>query len=212
MKNINNIDDVLNKIEDIRSSLKFGDEILPLLSDLFMFLKDTIPLMLEANVSIKDSTNKIPTATENIESVSKTTETATHEVMDRLDSLSESLSVLHDSLSENNGFAKQVELIEKAQNDTTEIVYALQFQDIVSQQLEHTNRILSAVYNKFMDLFNSFIKMKNSTTLGKDIISAIEKECNQAITQESKDHFEKQTEDLIRSNGISQEDIDKLFN
>ena len=88
MNNISTIDDVLNRIEDIRDSLKFGDEILPLLSDLFMFLKDTIPLMLEANISLKESANKIPTASENIESISKTTELATNEVMDKLESLS----------------------------------------------------------------------------------------------------------------------------
>lgn len=212
MKDLKNIDDVLKKIEDMRDSLKLSDEILPLLSDLFKFLKDTIPLMLEANISLRESTDKIPTATENIQNISKTTESATHEVMDKLDSLSESLNKLSDSISKSNGSSNSLELIEKAQNDTNEIVYALQFQDIISQQLEHTNRILSAIYDKFMDLFKSFIKMKENTTIGKDIISAIEQECNLSVSEDSKQYFEKKTEDTIRSNGISQEDIDKLFN
>lgn len=211
MKNISTIDDVLSRIEDIRDSLKFGDEILPLLSDLFMFLKDTIPLMLEANISLKESANKIPTASENIESISKTTEMATNEVMDKLESLSNVLNTLQSSLDSQNGDGQHHELIEKAKNDTNEIMYALQFQDIISQQLEHTNRILAAIYQKFMDLFKSFIKIKNGTTLGKDIISAIEKECNVAVAQDSKKYFDKETEDKIRKDGISQEDIDKLF-
>lgn len=212
MKDLNNIDDVLSKIEDIRDSLKFGDEILPLLSDLFKFLKDTIPLMLEANISLKDSTNKIPTATENIENVTKTTESATHEVMDKLEGLSVILNDLNKSIKNTDGSDKHQALINKALNDTNEIVYALQFQDIISQQLEHTNRILSAIYQKFMDLFKSFVKIKNGTTLGRDIILAIEKECNFAVTDENKKYFDDLTQDIMRKDGISQEDIDKLFN
>ncbi len=212
MKNLSNIEDIINKIQDIRDSLKFSDEILPLLSDLFMFLKDTIPLMLEANVSLKESTSKIPTAKKNLESITKTTETATHEVMDKLDSVMEILGTLQKSLTGVNGNDDNLKLIEKAQDETNEIVYALQFQDIVSQQLDHTNRILGAVYEKFMELFKSFIKIKNGTTLGKDIISAIENECNVAVATESKEYFDKNTEDIIRKDGISQDDIDKLFN
>ena len=102
--------------------------------------------------------------------------------------------------------------IEIAKNNANEIIFALQFQDIISQKLEHTSRILSAVYENFMELFDSFVKMKERTSLGKDIINAIENECNVAMRQEKTDKFNKQTEDKIRNQGISQADIDKLFN
>jgi len=211
MSKINSIDDVLTRIEDMRSSLKFSDEILPLLSDLFLFLKDTVPLMLEANISIKESTDKIPTATDNIESITKTTEVATHEVMDKLDAISGVLVELHTELKEQNSPEEQLSKIEMAKANANDIVFALQFQDIISQQLDHTNRILSAIYERFMALFKSFMQIKEQTTLGKDIISAIENECNVAISNDGKDNFKKSTEDVIRKDGISQEDIDKLF-
>jgi len=211
MSKINSIDDVLTRIEDIRNSLKFSDEILPLLSDLFLFLKDTVPLMLEANISIKESTDKIPTATDNIESITKTTEVATHEVMDKLDAISAVLGELQNDLKEYNVPGEQLSKIETAMSNANDIVFALQFQDIISQQLEHTNRILSAIYDRFMALFRSFMKIKEQTTLGKEIINAIESECNIAVSNENKVKFDSQTKDVIRKDGISQEDIDKLF-
>ena len=211
MTTISSIEDVLKRIEDIRDSLKFSDEILPLLSDLFLFLKDTIPLMLEANMSIKESTDKIPTASENIENITKTTELATNEVMDKLDTISNVLGELYKDLKDQNVSEDQLAKVEMAKSNANEIVFALQFQDIISQQLEHTNRILSAVYERFMDLFKSFVRMKERTTLGKEIINAIESECNVTVLKDSREEFDKKTEDVIRNKGISQDDIDKLF-
>ena len=46
---------------------------------------------------------------------------------------------------------------------------------------------------------------------GKEIINAIENECNVALTPDGKEQFDKKTEDVIRKDGISQDDIDKLF-
>ncbi len=212
MEKINSIEDVLSRIEDIRASLKFSDEIFPLLSDLFLFLRDTVPLMLEANKSITASTEKLPTAANNIEDVTKATEVATHEVMDKLDHITASLEKVYDELKEQKISEEQLSNIELAKNNAMEIVFALQFQDIVAQKLEHTSRILSAVYDNFMDLFKSFVKMKERTSLGKEIINAIENECNVKVSKEKAENFDSKTEDIVRDQGISQNDIDKLFN
>ena len=66
MADINNIDDVLKKVEELKDSLQFSGEMFPLISDVFVFIKEIVPLLLEANSSIKESTGKIPTATENL--------------------------------------------------------------------------------------------------------------------------------------------------
>lgn len=210
MTNVNGLNDVLVKIENMRETLKFSNDMLPLLGDLFVFIKDMIPLMLEANVSVRDSASHLPRATENIEQVSKTTETATHEVMDKLDVILSELSTLSGELKAENVKESATARIDAIQNTATEIIYALQFQDITTQQLEHTTRILVAVNEKFGNLFQSFGKMKSNTSLGQDVIQAFEKEYNRIKNTDIED-FKKKTEDTIRKSSFSQDDIDALF-
>ncbi len=210
MTNVNGLNDVLVKIENMRETLKFSNDMLPLLGDLFIFIKDMIPLMLEANVSVRDSASHLPRATENIEQVSKTTETATHEVMDKLDVILAELSTLSGELKAENVKESATARIDAIQNTATEIIYALQFQDITTQQLEHTTRILVAVNEKFGNLFQSFGKVKSNTTLGQDVIQAFEKEYNR-IKNTDIEEFKKKTEDTIRKSSFSQDDIDALF-
>ena len=213
MKNdIKSIDDVLNKVDQIRESLRFSDEIFPLLSDLFTFLKETIPLMLEANVSIRESTSRLPDATNNLNKVSETTAEAATQVMDKLDEVLAQLDELSDSIKSDSEKETQLAKIEDIHNEASEIIFSLQFQDITSQQLEHTHRILQAVNEKFMHLIRSFGHIKATTLLGKDVVAAIEKECEREAAEENKKFFEDRTQDIIRiNNGVSQDDIDNLF-
>ncbi len=200
---------VLKKIEELRAFLKFGDEIFPFISELFLFIQDIIPLMVKINHSIKDSTNRLPTATDNIISVSEVTESATQRVMDKLDII---MAELDDFSAELDGKPHLEKRVQRIQNEVSGIMYALQFQDITTQQLEHVNRILQAIYEKFTGLFDSILGVKQKTKVGGEILSAIEKEMKASdFPQESK-QFQHETEDKVRLNGISQEDIDRLFN
>lgn len=208
---IKNIDDVIKKVDTLRESIKMSDEILPLVSDMFVFIKDVIPLLLEANAFMKDGTNKIPTAAENIQNVSKTTELATHEVLDKLDTITAEMETLKENLQAGAVDKENIELLENVQNQTSEIVYAFQFQDITSQQLEHVVRILQAIYDKFLELFESSLKMKGKTILGGDIIQAIEMELGVKNRQEMNRYFEERTKDKVHQTNISQDMIDNLF-
>ena len=193
-KEINNIDDVLVKVDQIRESLRFSDEIFPLLSDLFKFLKDTIPLMLEANVSIRESTSRLPDATNNLNKVSETTAEATNQVMDKLDEVLAQLDELRDSVEEGVEKEAQLDKIDNIHNEASEIIFSLQFQDITSQQLEHTHRILQAVNDKFVDLVRAFGKIKATTLLGKDVVAAIENEYEREAAEKNKNFFEERTQ------------------
>ena len=199
---------VLKKIEELRAFLKFGDEIFPFISELFLFIQDIIPLMVKINHSIKDSTNRLPTATDNIMTVSEVTETATHRVMDKLDVI---MAELDDLSGKVKGKSELENRIQKIQNEVSEIMYALQFQDITTQQLEHVNRILQAIYEKFTRLFDSILGVKKKTKVGGEILSAIESEINGVEYRRESERFQHQTADKVRLKGISQEDIDRLF-
>jgi chemotaxis regulatin CheY-phosphate phosphatase CheZ len=211
MVEIKNIDDVLHKIEEMHTSIRLSDELFPIISDLFLFVKEIIPLMLEVNSFMKDSSKKIPTASENLNSVSKATEMATNEVMDTLENISSKLESLSERVKNEGGSAETLALIDEISTESNEIVFAFQFQDITTQQLEHVNRILKAIYEKFIVLFKSSLRLKDKSILGKDVIKAIESELEEK-TSTTSDEFHKKTEDKIRKNGISQDAIDKFFN
>ncbi len=205
------IDEVIDKIEHLRSSLKQSDDLLPLLSDMFHFIKDIIPLMIEANVVMTDSSNKIPSATEHINEVSKTTETATHEVLDKLDKMVAELEQLQVVLNSQTRMKNAKVLAASVQEQATEIVYAFQFQDITAQQLAHVNKILQAIYNRFLILFKSIMKVKANSELGNEIIDAIRQDLKMSFENKNKPYFDQSMEDNIHRTGISQEKIDQLF-
>lgn len=211
MTKVKNIDDVLIKVEELRNSLRFSDEILPLISDMFLFIKDVIPIMLEANAFMKDGTKEIPVASENLNNISKTTETVTHEVLDKLDNVMEMLDRLSNDLTVQNVNAGTMASVNEIKNTASEIIYAFQFQDITTQQLDHVNRILQAIYEKFITLFQSFVKIRRHSDLGGDVFSAIENELKQIKSQESREYFDKRTMDHVHQNSISQEAIDSFF-
>jgi chemotaxis regulatin CheY-phosphate phosphatase CheZ len=210
MTNVDSLNDVLVKIENMRETLRFSNDMLPLLGDLFIFIKDMIPLMLEANVSVRDSATRLPTASENLDQVSKTTEVATHEVMDKLDVIMSELGEVSQGVKEETHKDTLLKKIEDVQNTASEIIFALQFQDITTQQLDHAKRILMAVNEKFGNLFTSFGRVKSNTSLGQEVIQAFEKEYNRMKGKELEE-FEQKTADTIRRSSFSQDDIDSLF-
>ena len=210
MSNITNMEEVLKKIENIRDMLKLSDEIIPFLGDLFKFMKDVIPLMLAIKSSIKDSASKLPTASENISTVSATTELATHQMLDKLDIIMDRMDKISASLGDSEKDNEKRAIVSEVQNEVNDIISALQFQDITSQQLEHANRILEAIYEKFLNLFDAIRSVKSHTFVGEEIIGALEDAQREKIEKESEE-FHKETEDKIRNKGISQSDIDRMF-
>lgn len=200
------IDEILLRINDMRGFFKFGDEVIPFLGDLFGFLKQVMPLMVEVNTSLQDTALKLPTASDRIEDATKTTEYATTEILDSLDRISEELHQLP-GLAESD-VKHKVTVID---DEVATIVNALQFQDITSQKLEHANRILEAIYEKFTVLFESLEDTKVSTTIGRAILEAIEEEIDPGKREQAKADFDEKTEDVVRHEQISQDDIDSLF-
>ncbi len=200
---MDNIEEILNKIEEMRGFFKVGDDVIPFLGDMFVFVRDIMPLMTEINTSLHDSNRKLPTAYDKIISATNTTEMATHEILDKLDNISNILPEVQ------NG---DTEKVAEVQNDINDIILALQFQDITSQQLEHANRILDAINEKFINLFNSIDRVKMSTPVGSKIVQTIESNGNDEQKKKEAKAFEDKTEDIMRHNTeISQDDIDALF-
>lgn len=214
MKKINNLDDVLFQIESLRDSLSFSSELFPIMKDLFIFLKDMIPLLIEANISIKESTSRLPTASDNIDNVSKMTETSTNQVLDTIESINDKLNNLSKMIVDKKDQKSQLDLVDEISEMSSNMIFAFQFQDITTQKLEHTNRILKTVHDKFLILFKSFEKMRSNSAIGNDVAKAIEHEFEKEQNKEaeSKKFFDEGTKDIIHQNAeFSQDDIDNFF-
>lgn len=200
-------ENILNKVSQIRESFKMGDEITPLLTELLIFIKDLVPLMVEMNQSLRLSTSRLPAASTSISNATDTTEVATFKVMDKLEQITGKLSRLAENSSDQGG-----ELIQSIQDDIQDTVTTLQFQDIAAQQLDHANRILEATFHRFSDLIESLNNVRLTSRLGQSVLDTLEEgppgdEAAGSRTQA----FEEQTKDLIRNGNVSQDDIDQLF-
>ncbi len=206
MQKSDNIDILMQKIEETHHLFKLTVEIIPFLADLFQFLKDMLPLLSEANLSILESTQNLPTAFHRISDVNQATEMATQEILDQLDVISAKLNLLGHFLPPD-----KVPEIETIQDEVSRIIYALQFQDITSQKLDHANRILNAIYAKFMHVFKTAEKLSTNSQVGEQIIKDIQE--NSACGEINQQHQElkKQIADTLRHDGFTQEDIDKYF-
>ncbi len=207
MGKANGIKELIKEIEGLELSINLNDEIMPVISDLFQFIKDIIPLMLEINVFTKEGTHKVPSAADNLTKVSKTTEMATQEVMDHLENIIVELDDLKSVIKDCERAPVAHEKIVNLQHQVQDVFYSFQFQDITNQQLEYVNRILTAIYQKFIYLFNSSLRIKGNTIFGKGVIDAIEAE----LSKERPSSFTEQTKDIVRQDNVTQETIDKYF-
>ena len=211
MTQIRNLDDILNKVEELRDSLRVSEEMFPIISEVFIFIREVVPLLLDANLSIKETTGHLPTATDNINSVSQTTELATNEVLDTIELITEELNDLRDRITNNTDTKNQLEILDRVQNQVSEIVFAFQFQDITTQKLEQVIRILNAINEKFSNLWHSFNKLRDSSALSAEVFRAIESELKNTLENENREFFDKRTKDVVRHTDITQDMIDNLF-
>lgn len=211
MSEINGIDDLIQRINELNAKIETDSEAIPLVHDMFNFIKDMIPLMLEVNTVMQDGSKKISSASDNLHLVSQTTEMATHEILDQLEFINKKITKIKEELRQDNDFGKIMDHIIALENRTSEIFLAFQFQDITNQQLEYVNRILEAIYQKFVDFFNRSLKLRAQSIFGQDILTAIEKELQKGERHLAVQKFNDVTRDVIRHEGVSQELIDKYF-
>ena len=165
--------------------------------------------MVEANTSIRDSILKLPTASEKISTVSQNMEVATQQIMDKLDQITEKLDALSGTGQESSPMQDGINEI---QNDVFDIMTALQFQDITAQQLEHANRILMAMDEKFKHLFKAVSNIDVSNYFQKQLQDQFLEAAKLQKIKDNSASFHNETEDVVHKvDDFSQDDIDNLF-
>lgn len=108
MDNNSSMDQVFEKLGELKSFFVFGQKVVPVIQSIIDFMRDVVPLMEYVNNSIQDSASKIPKAASQINSVTNATEIATSEILDIVDSMSMDLSKIKNELADlKNGFFNQ---------------------------------------------------------------------------------------------------------
>ena len=118
---------------------------------------------------IKESTENMPLATDHLSKITKQTELATNQILDKLDAMterdSEALEIIVGEI-EKLGDSKTGDTIKKTLvklenafssdlNDSYEIMESLQFQDITSQRIGFITTLLDGVEHKLNTLLNA---------------------------------------------------------
>jgi len=97
------MDQIFQKLGDLKSFFVFGQNLIPTLQKILDFMKDTVPLLETVNRSISESTSKLPKAAIQINSVTNATEIATTEILDVVDFVTNDLMTIQSKLESLNG-------------------------------------------------------------------------------------------------------------
>jgi len=92
MNTITSLTDLFHKLDELKTVFRYGERLIPILQSLIDFMSDTVPLLENINLSIAESTSKIPKATHQIHDITSATELATTEILDTIDVISTNIS------------------------------------------------------------------------------------------------------------------------
>ncbi len=179
-------DEIMDRIRHLKELFSLGEEIMPLLEELFLFLNDMTPLL--GHVSDHTLVNQgiMPNMARVLgESIEQMTG-STFRIMGRVTSVQKRL----DQWDTKEKVAKQppeafANELEQFRQDTDEIINALQFHDIVSQKLIHVKKVLSQAQSKLISLFSCINKLD--------------------VSEGTKEY-------LMQSLGVDPEEIDHILN
>lgn len=147
-----NADDLkllLRKVEELKALLVFTERTIPFLEDVIAFVRDIVPMVEELKSSVEASTDKLPRASTQLDKVSTATEMATTEILNIVEGMMAKVDRLR---TETGGHP----MLESIQGDCTNIMIALQVQDITAQQIAAVNKLMQSVDEGLTRLLRHF--------------------------------------------------------
>ncbi|MCS7082520.1 MAG: hypothetical protein RML47_09155 [Bacteroidota bacterium] len=199
---------ILERIEQLRRLFSLGQEILPFLEQLFVFLKEVAPLMSDLSRSVFEGSLRMPEATSEIETIHAKTSDATFRILERTEQLLAELETLQAGLRSEEGSEPLAERVDRAYMAALDIMTSLQFHDIVTQKLAAVRDVLTRVQNQLIELFENFQRLEIDTQLKHNLMAAMgirEEELEQILALRGRKPAPKVEVT------ISQADIDALF-
>ncbi len=163
MNQSNNMQQIFDKLDDLKKLFLYGEKIIPVIKNLVDFMRETGPLLETINNSIADSTNKIPKASHQIDNVTSATELATTEILDLVDVISGEVTKIEKSIRQiietETNREKILSQIRNEAEGNKKIIALLDeynstgnLSQLTASSLESLNKIGTDVYNITLSL------------------------------------------------------------
>ena len=148
-------EEILLRIQHLKELLSLGEEVMPLLEELFIFLNDMTPLLGHVSDQTIASQGIMPNIAHILEGAVEQMTDSTFQIMGQVTDMQDSLEAITapGSMAEKNPDILKNELI-NLKKETDSIINALQFHDIVSQKLIHVKKVLGQAQTKLISLFS----------------------------------------------------------
>jgi chemotaxis regulatin CheY-phosphate phosphatase CheZ len=134
----------LLRADEVVASLNNTPESQAFIADVFGFLRHILPVIGELQKSIAQTSEKLPTASRQLDKVTEANEIASTEILDTVERIMSKALALQTSGSGGGNPGWKSEL-DEIQSDCTGIMMALQVQDITAQQIAAVNRLMQSV-------------------------------------------------------------------
>jgi hypothetical protein len=220
MEQINNMENIFQKLGDLKSFFIYGQKLIPILQKILTFMEDTVPLLEKVNQSLHESTSKMPKATHQINSITNATEIATTEILDIVDgmtldiqSMQSKLESLKSRTGEDEDVKSLLKMVESISNGMMNITISLQVQDITAQQLSSVNHLIGSIQEKLAGLIFEVKEKEIGGIVDVDYQFPKDGSFNADARYEKNTGSQKLADSLVTENltNTSQDEIDKLF-
>lgn len=220
MDQINSMENIFQKLGDLKSFFIYGQKLIPILQKILDFMQDTVPLLENVNRSIQESTSKIPKAALQINSVTNATEVSTTEILDIVDGMAidihgmqSKLESLKKKVGDDDDIVSLFGFVVKIQERMMNITISLQVQDITAQQLSSVNHLIQSIQEKLGGLLTQLDYKENNGLAVDTHIFPRDAAFNADARYEKNTSSQELADSLVINNltKASQEEIDKLF-
>jgi len=162
--NQNDINVLLRKADELRALFVLGQRVIPFLEEIFLFVNEIEPILLEINTSIKENLKKMPKASKQLSKVTEATELATTEILDILDGLGYKNELI------NSNIKKIREILKTKENKSIDIIKLVidsiqkgeSIQNLEPQLIDFVNVIENNVDPKIDELLKHTEDVNNS--------------------------------------------------
>lgn len=214
--------EILERIQHIKSLFAFGEGILPFLEELFIFLKEVTPLLNDVSDSLMNTSGMMPDAAIELDAAVEETSGATYQIMENVETILKHLDEFQKATESIEGIDKAQAPIGEIRENASSIMNALQFHDIVSQKLVHVRHVLAEVQKKMLTLFTRIYDMEIDKSVKENILQTLgvnvdefERIMETKIEEQKRltaDDPDPRKENEDQASKFSQNDIDDLFN
>jgi len=175
-------------------------------------LHKVIDLLDRIKTAIEESSNKIPKASVQLNTVTEATEVATVEILNVLDTMSQKVSDAEDQMpaltkllpsDEGRRLAAIIaQTLADVKQDTTNITMALQVQDITSQKIAAANHLIESVRIELMRELNYFEHAEVESLEREALIRAAGVKASTSAPFDKNASYEKSSEHQDRINQL----------